>query len=317
MKLSELVSFKNELDQLSAVQTQQTADIEINKITHLIESFPLTVSQSDRFEHARSLIAQQFIEFEYQLTQLKESVKQQIEDAERPWFAESYRLYEQEMIFETVEYILNRQPVISDETEIFYKNRLSRYTNWKYPAMVIRPGLETYFNELVACDPLYLVDERHELLTPAIAQHNEVYQRRLRPYVINERQDSEIFARLPNKQFGLIFAYNFFNFRPLEVIRRYFTELYEKLREGGVLAITINDCDRDKGVMLVEQHFACYTPGNMIIDLAKSIGYEVEFVWNDQGPATWIELRRPGELTSLRGGQTLAKILPKAVAESK
>lgn len=317
MKLSELVSFKNELEQLSAVQTQQTADTEINKITHLIESFPLTTSQSDKFEQARSLIAQRFIEFETQLTELKQSVKKEIESAERPWFAESYRLYEQEMIFETVEYILNRQPVISKETETFYKTRLSRYTNWKYPAMVIRPGLETYFNDLVACDPLYLVDEKHELLTPAIDQHNEVYQRRLRPYVINERQDGELLTRLPSNQFGLIFAYNFFNFRPLEVIRKYLTELYEKLREGGVLAMTINDCDRGKGVMLVEQHFACYTPGNMIIDLAKSIGYEVEFVWNDDGPATWIEFRRPGELTSLRGGQTLAKILPKEVAKSK
>lgn len=311
MKLSKLVSFKNELDQLSAVQTQQNADIEINKITHLVESCPLTVNQSGKFERARSLISQKFIEFETQLNELKQSVKQEIEDSERPWFAESYRLYEEEMLFETVEYILNRQPVITEETEIFFKNRLTRYTNWKYPAMIIRPGLKTYFNELVACDPLYIVDEKHELLTPAMNQHNEVYQRRLRPYVINERQDGEILIQLPNKQFGLIFAYNFFNFRPLEVIRRYLIELYEKLRTGGILVMTINDCDRDKGVMLVEQHFACYTPGNMIIDLAKSIGYEVEFVWNDGGPATWLELRRPGELTSLRGGQTLAKVVPK------
>jgi SAM-dependent methyltransferase len=311
MKLSELVTFKNELDRLSAVSAQKTADNEINKITHLVGSFALTVPQSEQFEQARSNIIEKFIEFEDQLNELKLSIKKQIEDAERPWFAESYRLYEKEMINETVEYILNRRAVIGDSTKEFYKNRISRYTNWKYPAMFIRPGLEDYVNGMVACDPLYLVDEQYDLLTPIMSQHNELYQQRLRPYVINERQDGEILNRLPNDQFGLIVVYNFFNFRPLEVIRQYLTELYEKLRTGGILVMTINDCDRDKGVILVEQHFACYTPGNMIIDLAKSIGFEVEFVWNDDGPATWIELRRPGELTSLRGGQTLAKIVAK------
>ena len=215
------------------------------------------------------------------------------------------------MIFETTEYILNRRPVISKETQEFYKTRIARYTNWKYPAMVLRPGLETYVNDMVACDPLYLVDEKYELLTPIMNQYNKVYQLRLRPYVINERQDGEILTQLPNDQFGLIFVYNFFNFRPLEVIRQYLTELYQKLRSGGVLIMTINDCDRDKGVMLVEQHFACSTPGNMIIELANSLGFETEFVWTDNGPSSWIELRRPGELTSIRGGQTLAKIMPK------
>ena len=311
MKLSELVAFKNELDQLSALPAQQAADIAINKITHLVEISPLTAPYSEQLNQRRLAVTQKFIELENQLNELKQLTKKEIEDNERPWFAESYRLYEQEMIFETVEYILDRRPVIGDETEDFYKARILRYTDWKYPAMVLRPGLESYIDSMVACDPLYLVDEKYDLLTPTLDRHNEVYRRRLRPYVINERQDNEILTQLPNGQFGLIFAYNFFNFRPLEVIRRYLVELYQKLRTGGVLVMTINDCDRKKGVILVEQHFACYTPGNMIIDLAKSIGFEVEFVWNNDGPSTWIELRHPGELTSLRGGQTLAKVIPK------
>ena len=311
MNLSEIVAFKSELNKLSAMPVQQYADFEINKITHLVESFSLTAASAEKFAQSRFNIEQTFIEFENQLNELKENIKKEIETAERPWFAESYRLYEQEMIDETAEYILKRQPVITDETKAFYNSRIMRYANWKYPGMILRPGLETYINNMVACDPLYLVDEKHELLTPSMNQYNEVYQRRLRPYVINERHDGEILTRLPNNQFGLILAYNFFNFRPLEVIRQYLTELYEKLRTGGVLVMTINDCDRDKGVMLVEQHFACYTPGNMIVDLAKSIGFEVEFIWNDNGPSTWFEFRRPGELSSLRGGQTLAKIVSK------
>ena len=164
---------------------------------------------------------------------------------------------------------------------------------------------------MVGLDPLYLVDTHYDLLTPCMEKYPEAYQRRLRPYVINERATVPILHKIPDNQFGACLVYNFFNFRPLEVIKRYLEEILQKLRPGGTLIMTINDCDRDKGVMLVEQHYTCYTPGYLIINLAQSLGYELVIKWHDDGPSTWIELKRPGDLTSLRGGQTLAKIMPK------
>ena len=55
----------------------------------------------------------------------------------------------------------------------------------------------------------------------------------------------------------------------------------------------------------------------MVRGWAHHVGFEETFCYHDDGPNTWIEFRKPGESTSLRGGQTLAKILPKPVAESK
>jgi hypothetical protein len=81
--------------------------------------------------------------------------------------------------------------------------------------------------------------------------------------------------------------------------------------------MTFNDCDRDKAVKLAEQRYACYTPGTMIQQFAATVGYNQIFSWNNNGPTTWLELRKPGALTSLRGGQTLAKIVHKSVAKSK
>jgi hypothetical protein len=183
--------------------------------------------------------------------------------------------------------------------------------------MIIRPGRETFINDLLALDPLYLVDESHDLLQPAMNQFNEQFQQRLRPYTIQERSGEAILGQLPKSQFGLVFAYNFFNFRPFEVLRQYLTEIYQKLKPGGMLVMTFNDCDRAKAVMLVEQHYCCYTPGYLVRELAQSLGYEIAFSWTDQGPTTWLELRKPGEQYSLRGGQALAKIMPKPIAESK
>jgi hypothetical protein len=63
--------------------------------------------------------------------------------------------------------------------------------------------------------------------------------------------------------------------------------------------------------MLAERRYACYTPGSLIKELATNIGYVQMFSWDNDGPTTWLELKKPGTLTSLRGGQTLAKIINK------
>jgi SAM-dependent methyltransferase len=301
-----------QLDAMSGEPIKRHADAEIEKITHLVETQSIQIAEfAKQLQQKRAGIQESFEAFDHDLKDLKSQLRQLIETSEKPWFQESYRLYEQEMINETTEYILNRRSEITAETEQFYRTRIVRYNNWSHPAMIIRPGKETYIQELLASDPLYLVDENYDLLVPAMSQFNEQYQNRLRPYTINERTDQPILNKLPDGQFGLVFAYNFFNFRPFEVMKRYFAEIYQKLRPGGVLAITINDCDRDKGVMLVEQHFCCYTPGYLVKELAQSIGYEIVFSWTDQGPSTWLELRKPGEFVSLRGGQALAKVIPK------
>lgn len=318
MKLSDLVNYKMQLDLLSAMPVMRQADAEIEKITHVVQSQAIQLGDlSARLNQQRVTIQQSYTLFEQDLNQLKAQVKELIEQTERPWFQESYRLYEEEMIHETVEHILDRRPAVSAETEQFYRTRLVRYNSWKYPVMIIRPGRDTFINELLASDPLYLVDENPALLAPAINMFNEVYQNRLRTYTINERTQDEILAKLPDEQFGLVLAYHFFNFRPFEVIRRYFLEIHKKLRPGGVLVLTFNDCDRDKGVMLAERHFCCYTPGYLVKELARTIGFDIVLDWNDGGAYTWLELQKPGSFESLRGGQALAKIIPKPIAESK
>jgi hypothetical protein len=72
--------------------------------------------------------------------------------------------------------------------------------------------------------------------------------------------------------------------------------------------MTYNDCDNHKAVKLVEQFCASYTPGYLIRDLAQDVGFKQVYTWSDDGPSVWLELTKPGQLTSKRGGQALAKI---------
>jgi hypothetical protein len=60
---------------------------------------------------------------------------------------------------------------------------------------------------------------------------------------------------------------------------------------------------------MVEHYSACYTPGRLVRAYALELGYETIFDFDDDTNTSWMELRRPGNYLSIRGGQTLAAIL--------
>jgi len=312
MKLSELVAYKTALSKLTTRTIQRDVELGLGQITHLVDSRSIQLGDFNQQLHNQYReIYHSLDQFEVLVNALKKEVDAQIEIAEKPWFQESYRLYDQEMRNDSAGHILNRRPILSEDTENFLRVRIQNYVDWQHPGMIIRPGLEKFVEDMVGYDPLYLIDQNHELLKPAVEKFTEEYQSRLRLYTVKENIDAEILDKIPSSQFGLCLAYNFFEFKPLEIVRKYMTEVYQKLKPGGTFIITFNDCSRDKAVMLAEQRYACYTPGDLIKELAANIGYVQKFSWDNDGPTTWLELKKPGELTSLRGGQTLAKIINK------
>lgn len=314
MQLSDLIDFRNQLEKIASKDAKKNAGQELDIIRHLIEHpqqqtiEPLTASFNDILANQQTEIMQAFDNFHHTVEQAQQRVREQIAEQEKYWFQESYRLYEEEMCYETAEHILSRRPALSPELEEIFRTRLGLYNNWQCPGLIIRPGEEQFINSLVAYDPLYIVDESYDLLKPALNRFPKQYQRRLRTYVVEERKSDIYLEKIPNDQFGMCFVYNFFNFRPFEVIKQYLQEIYTKLRPGGVLVMTYNDCDIGHAVRLVERHYACYTPGYLVRDLAESIGYEQTFIWNDGSPSVWIELRKPGTLSFLRGGQAMATV---------
>ena len=312
MKLSNIVDYLNHLNKEAQQPDFVDAKHRFESILHSVAEHPLQVgSLSNDLETDLHNINQAVAQFDTTLSVLKAELLKMISEQEPEYYAQSRRLYEDEMCYETNEYILDRKLSIGDQNRIELEFRIKRYTDWRLPGLLFRPGKESFIEDMVPMDPLYLVDQNENLLAPAMTKFSAEYQRRLRPYTIDDRADGELMTLLPNKQFGFVFAYNYFNYNPLGVICRYLDVLYEKLRPGGRIIFTYNECEHASGVMLAEKSFMCYTPGSRIRSYAESIGFEFEYQNTLEANAAWFEFKRPGDIVSLRGGQNMAKIMPK------
>jgi hypothetical protein len=308
MTVTDLVFLKNQLDKLSMDPIYAQSHSSLSEFLYLINQH--SAENFDKFMNGYDNIKKAYNSFDNVFAEFKSKIKQDIEESEKVLFQESSRVYHDESVHEAF-YILGRRWQPNINLKLFYA-RIRRNVDWHYPAMILRPGYENFIDEMVGFDPLYLVDVSNKFIEPVLGKFNEHYQKRLRVYTIKEESSDRILDEIPNNQFGMILGCHFFNFRPIDIIKKYLEEIYTKLRPGGVFMMTFNDCDRWSAVKLVEdKKDGSYTPGSLIFEFAKALGYEIDYCWHDEGPQTWIELKKSGTLTSLRGGQTLARILPK------
>lgn len=325
MNLTELIRLNNHLEELTMRDLQQDSSKRFELIVDRIDvpQAGIDLGYQQRLKEKNHALQSVFVSMDEELAELKLAVEQSIAEQGQYWLHRNYTEYEKYLETEyaqTQEYVgLHRnKPLRKDaETESALKSRVANYCDWMHPAMVIHPMFEPFIHGMTASDPLYLVDESHYLLDPVLEQFNPVYQSRLRPYTIKESFDKPILHRLPDQQIGFCLVYNYLDYRPFELVKIYLTEIYQKLLPGGVVAMTFNDCDRYQAMQSVEQGITGYTPGSLVRAWADYLGFEEIFCYKTGAPSVWIEFRKPGQLTSLRGGQSLAKILSKPVAKSK
>lgn len=312
MKLSDIVAYLNHLDTLSVREAAVTSMAEVTKITHVVQHHPVQIGNL-----AADLISIQagietcLQQYEQKLQQLGRDVQMLIEQKEPEYFTNSTDLYQQGMRSDSSSHILQRTWALDPATEKLLLGRMITYTNWRYPGMVLRPAHCLGLESLVALDPLYLVDTNQDLLDPVTELFTPEYQRRLRYYVIDEYTQQDIFWNLPAQQFGVVYAFRYFEFKPWEVLQQYLDEIFELLRPGGSLLFSFNDCDYWRAVRITEHHFCCYTPGRLVREHSRKLGYEITYEHYDDAGTSWLELRKPGMLDGIRGAQALAGVFRK------
>ena len=59
-----------------------------------------------------------------------------------------------------------------------------------------------------------------------------------------------------------------------------------------------------------------FIPKTILVDIIKGYGYIDIRTYDYESTVSWVEFRKPGELTSQRGGQTLGKIIRKEHVQS-
>lgn len=313
MQLSRLIAFRNKMRELRPQDTESVLRDHAGASLHWAQTHPVRYpGLIDELERGYRSIREAYHEYDAMVDVVLDRVQRDIDAQELKYFADSQRLYETDFRSEPADYVLDRRLQFDDATQEYLQGRIQLFSDWRHTGMILHPGREPWVEHLVGCDPLYLVDVNSELLIPARDRFNEQYQRRLRLYSIRESADDAMMSRLPDGQFGFCLAYNFFNYRPMEIVEAYLRELYTKMRPGGVVAFTINDCDRHGAVELTERFFMCYTPGSMVQAFCERIGFELREKRVLDNATTWLEMIKPGEFATLRGGQTLARVVAKS-----
>lgn len=310
MMLSQLVETLNLLESSNYQAGYNSVHNILNDIIFSVANTPLQFEQvNQRLLQIRLSVESSFHQLNQELEQHKAEIRRQIKEQETQYYENSYNLWRNEIQYDSTHYILNRRLPIDSDSNLKLLSKLRQFGDWRVPGLIIRPGLETYIEHMVPLDPLYIVDHNQDLIDPSYLKFTEQYQRRLRLYYVNNQEADDVLCQLPNQQFGFIFCYNYFNYLPMSVVDNYIKSFALKLRPGGTAMFTFNDCDYANGVKLCEKNFMCYTPGSAIERLAERYGLEIQERYLGQDSVAWMLLTKPGSVNSLRGGQTLAKIV--------
>jgi len=307
MKLYDLVTFRNRLvkalDPDPVVQRllelQTNLDNIKNKVGEISEHNTKYVKDLiDYYGNIIDQVQQPRLDLHQQLA----AVNNEITKLTHNLFANAYELEERTGGFDNVRN--NRRIYLNEDIEQTIKQRILLYTNWRYPSLEIgcRDGEWTQF--LVAADPLYIMDPWPEFLNSTVNKFPEAYQRRLRKYQL-KNYDLSV---LPRNQFGFVFSWGHFNYISLDTITQFLKDLREVMRPGGVFLFSYNDGDTSAGAGIAESFAQTYMPKSILIPTCQSLGFEIEKEFDFEPYVSWLEIKKPGTLSTVKAHQVMGEI---------
>ena len=131
-----------------------------------------------------------------------------------------------------------------------------------------------------------------------------MYQGRVRKYLIDDFQ----IEGLPQNQFGFIFSYNFFNYLSLDSIKQYLIQAFKWLRPGGIMVFTYNNADLPIPASYADNYYMSYVPKSILIPMCESLGFEIEQTQDFDLGVSWVEIKKPGKLSTIKASQALGEI---------
>jgi len=314
MKLSELVDFRNRLNSSLKVAGIQTHIEELCTEVLSVHNDSVTESHNEYLKktvHSLKNVIDELTRIEQTLADRNEQIEEDLTTLSKKFYAQNYDL---ELAYNTPQSIREvRKLTVPKESFETLLLRLGGYVDWRYPVLEFgcRDGEMTRY--LVAGDPLYVADNYQEFLDNTINQFEESYRNRIRPYLIQDPTENALdpvqidFSMLPQEQFGFVFSYNYFNYRSIQGFKDYLSEIFKLLRPGGVMMFTYNNADLPQAAAYAENYFMSYMPKGLLIPLCRSLGFDMIADY-DFSTLSWLEIKKPGELKTIKAHQALARI---------
>jgi hypothetical protein len=318
-ELYNLVKFRNQLyREVDSLQNQSELNQKISILTKLItdngihlESTNELIKNYQTLLEENNKVSNKIIDFLSHLNSEIDQLAQQLCNTSE--YLEIYK--------ESDRLGIQLHPTI--ENHVFSK--ITEYCSWQYPALQINPKESKWIDYMVAADPLYLsaVDfytkptvigaGSEDRFKNLISKYPDIYQGRLCLYRIKNRD----FSILPQSQFGFVLCWDSFNFLSFDRIEQYIREVFKLLRPGGVFMFNYNDCDLEGAILKIESNDGSYTSARLLKNLLNEIGYEIissiDNISNQDAlnNISWLEVRKPGVLKTVKAHQALARILEK------
>jgi hypothetical protein len=62
------------------------------------------------------------------------------------------------------------------------------------------------------------------------------------------------------------------------------------------------------GAIHAENYFMSYIPASMLLPMCEMVGYEISKTYDFKPALSWVELRKPGQLSTMKEHQTMGVI---------
>ena len=294
------MSLADKINQLSLIKTK-FADLG----DHSLDVINTLQSENEVIDHYRKLfkdrekfdklfdlnekIRNLLLDYHDASNQVKKQIATVVHSKERNILQHDYKRHATQTVNQDL--IDKRNENISLEFIELVKNAIQRYSDWRFAGCVLYPADEKFVQDMIACEPLYVVTNNDVSINRIKDKLNNFYfANRLRLY--------DSLENLPLYGTGLTVCLNHFEYIPLDEQGDILSQVYHVTLPGGKILVTYNDCDQRQSLEHTLEGHRFYSTKELLLGKAYSIGWNVLSSETTNGLWQYAILQKEGQLTS-------------------
>tara|TARA_B100001057_G_scaffold500913_1_gene618786 strand:+ start:10922 stop:11887 length:966 start_codon:yes stop_codon:yes gene_type:complete len=315
-KLRDIVRYRAMVDSIDMDTIRKDINETLSKVCNdlAINNFDAE-NLKDRMLNSHLSVLNNLEDMSLDLNTFKEEINKQVKKIEEPYYEKSKEIYKNHELLSPMDKLSrlkNKDLLFHEDTTKELINAITIKISNQYACCQLAPGYGDITKHLVHGTPLYIVEQDREGSAVNTDFFNQIMTNRIAWYTMNDN-DKEILSALPQSQIGCFVVIDYFNFKSEDIIEKYLKSIYKCLRPGGAVIFTFNNCDYPNAIDKVDEMYYCYTTGTQMKKICSSIGFEIlrltAMGYDElENGISWLEIKKPGELNTIRSAQGLASI---------